>query len=104
ENGNWYGFTVNSNNNTVTRFDFTNSFSNVPIATNLGNIGNLSGPTGLHPIKDNNNWHLFVTNATSSTLTRLDFGTSLLSTPTGQNLGNINGLFHTVWDIYIMKY
>jgi len=104
ENGNWYGFTVNYGNNTVTRFDFTTSFSNVPIATNLGNIGNLSGPTGLHPIKDNNNWYLFVTNATSNTLTRLNFGSSLLSTPTGQNLGNINGTFHTVWDIYIMRY
>jgi len=104
ENGNWYGFTVNYGNNTITRFDFTTSFSNVPIATNLGNIGNLNGPTGLHPIKDNNNWHLFVTNALSSTLTRLDFGTSLLSTPTGQNLGNINGLFHIAWDIYIIKF
>ncbi len=104
DNGNWYGFTVNTGNNTITRFDFTTSFSNTPIATNLGNIGNLSGPTGLHPIKDNNVWYLFVTNATSSSLTRLNFGTSLLNTPTGQNLGNINGLFHTSWDIYIMKF
>jgi gliding motility-associated-like protein len=104
DNGNWYGFTVNYGNNTVTRFNFSSSFSNTPTATNLGNIGNLSGPTGLHAIKDNNNWYVFITNATSSSLSRLDFGNSLLNTPTGQNVGNINGLFHTCWDIYVMKF
>lgn len=104
DNGNWYGFTVNYNNSTITKFDFTSSFSNTPTAINLGNVGNLSGPTGLHAINDNGNWHLFVTNAFSSSLTRLDFGTSLLNVPSGQNLGNIGGVFHTCWDIYTMKF
>jgi gliding motility-associated-like protein len=104
DNGTWYGLTVNSENNTITRFNFTNSFENTPTAVNLGNIGNLSGPTGLHAISDNGRWYAFVTNAYSSTLTRLDFGNSLLNVPTGQNLGNIGGLFHTVWDIYVVKY
>ena len=80
DNGNWYGFTVNYGNSTVTRFNFTSSFSNTPTATNFGNIANLNGPTGLHAIKDNNKWYLFITNATSSSLSRLDFGTSLLNT------------------------
>jgi gliding motility-associated-like protein len=103
DNGRWYGFTVNTNNNTLTRFDFTSSFDNKPTGTNLGNIGNLDGPTGVYAIKDNGNWHVFVTNAYSHTLTRLDFGSSLLSTPTGHNLGNINNKFHRIWDIQLLK-
>jgi gliding motility-associated-like protein len=104
DNGHWYGLTVNTDNNTITKFDFTTSFSNTPSAVNLGNIGNLNGPTGIYAIKDNGNWYAFVTNANSSTLTRLNFGNSLLNTPTGVNLGNIGGRFHICWDIQIMNY
>src|SRR5665647_1824066 len=104
DNGHWYGLTVNYSNSTVTRFDLTNSLANSPSATNLGNIGNLSGPTGIQAINDNGNWRVFVTNATSSTLTRLDFGSSLLNSPTGVNLGNPNNAFVTCWDIYILRY
>lgn len=104
DNGHWYGLTVNTDNNTITKFDFTTSFSNTPTAINLGNIGNLNMPTGIYAIKDNSKWYAFVTNAGSSTLTRLDFGNSLLNTPTGSNLGNSSGQLHTCWDIQIMKY
>lgn len=104
DNGIWYGLTANFNNSTVTKFNFTNSFTNIPTATNLGNIGNLNGPTGLYALNDNGNWYAFVTNALSSTITRLDFGSSLLNTPTGTNIGNPGGLFHTVWDISLIKF
>lgn len=104
DNGTWYGITANYSNNTITRFNFSSSFSNIPTAVNLGNIGNLNGPTGLHAIDDNGTWHVFVTNALSSTLSRLDFGGSLLSMPTGVNLGNINNTFSTSWDIFVFKY
>ncbi len=104
DNGNWYGLTVNFSSNTITLFDLTTSLSNPPSAINLGNIGNLDGPTGIQAINDNGNWRVFVTNALSSTLTRLDFGSSLLNVPTGVNLGNPNNTFVTSWDIYILKY
>jgi gliding motility-associated-like protein len=104
DNGHWYGLTVNYSNNTITLFDLTTSLSNTPLAINLGNIGNLNGPTGIQAINDNGNWRVFVTNATSSTLTRLDFGSSLLNVPTGVNLGNPNNAFVTCWDIHILKY
>ncbi|MDI9364737.1 MAG: gliding motility-associated C-terminal domain-containing protein [Flavobacterium sp.] len=102
-NSNWYGLTLNYSNNTITRFNFTQSFTNTPTAVNLGNLGNMNGPVGLHAVKDNNNWYAFVTNALSSTLTRIDFGASLLSTPTAVNLGNPSGLFNYCWDISILK-
>ncbi|HUC80409.1 MAG TPA: gliding motility-associated C-terminal domain-containing protein [Flavisolibacter sp.] len=104
DNGRWYGITVNTSNNTITRFDFSSSFSNTPTGVNLGNIGGLHAPTGVHAFKDNGSWFAFVTNANGNSLTRLNFGNSLLNTPTGVNLGNIGNKFHTPWDIYVMKY
>lgn len=109
EGDNWYGFTVNSDNNTITRFNFTNSFDNTPTAINLGNIGNLYYPTGVYAINDNGFWRVFVTNGANyftgdgASLTRLDFGASLLNTPVGTNLGNPGGLLHEPRDITILK-
>lgn len=87
--GNKYGFAVNRNSNTVTRLDFGNSLNNLPVGTNLGNLGGLSGPNDFDIVYVNGNWHMFITNDGNNTLTRLDFGNSLLNTPTGTNLGTI---------------
>lgn len=111
EGNNWYGFTVNSENNTITRFNFTNSFNNTPTGINLGNIGNLSYPTGIFTINDNGSYKVFITNggdntrtnSTPSSLTRLDFGNSLLNTPTGVNLGNPGNVLKHPRDLTIMR-
>jgi gliding motility-associated-like protein len=110
EGTNWYGFTVNSENNTITRFNFTNSFNNMPTAVNLGNIGNLKYPTGIYAINDNGFWRVFVVNGGDNTrtsnacsLTRLDFGSSLLNAPTGVNLGNPGSKLQHPRDLTIMK-
>lgn len=110
ENNNWYGFTVNSEDNSITRFDFGTSFNNTPVGTNLGNIGNLQYPTGIFAINDNGNWRVFITNAGDNTrqtgtysLTRLDFGNSLLNTPTGYNLGSLGNTLRHPRDLTIMK-
>jgi len=89
ENNQWYAYTVNANSSTITRFDFGFDFSNPPSATNLGNIGSLSTPVGIGVIKQAGNWHVFVTNAGNSTITRFDFGNSLLNTASAFNIGNI---------------
>lgn len=104
ENNAWYGFTANYENSTITRFDFGLDFSQTPIGTNLGNFGLLNGPAGLSPIKENSNWYLFVANGLSNSITRLDFGNSLISNPTAHNLGNINNTMHACWDISIQRY
>jgi gliding motility-associated-like protein len=110
ENNNWYGLTVNAENNTITRFSFTSSFNNTPTAVNLGNIGNLAYPTGVYAINDNGFWRVFVVNGGDNTrssgtysLTRLDFGSSLLNTPTGVNLGNPGNMLQHPRDFTIMK-
>lgn len=110
ENDNWYGFTVNAENNTITRFEFSSSFENTPTATNLGNLGGLQYPTGLYAINDNGTWRLFITNAGDRirgvgefSLTRLDFGNSLLNIPTAVNLGNLGHTLVHPRDLTILK-
>lgn len=104
ENGKWWGVTVNSENSTITRFSFGSSFDDVPTGVNLGNIGNLNHPGGLFSISDNGNWYVFVTNAASNTITRLEFGNSLLNIPAGVNLGNPGGVLVDPRDIYMVKF
>jgi gliding motility-associated-like protein len=105
ENGNWFGLTVSAENNTITRFNFSSSFNNTPTAVNFGNIGGLLNyPTGIHAMKQNGNWHVFVTNAQgNASIVRLDFGNSLLNSPVAVNLGNPGNVLSMTRDIYIMK-
>ncbi len=109
--GNWYGLTINAQTNTITRFNFTNSFSNTPSGVNLGNIGSLDYPTGICAVSNNGLWYAFITNAgvasgfnsPTSSLSRLDFGTSLLNTPSGSNLGNPGGVLKSARDVTVYK-
>lgn len=103
--GNWYGFTVNLTDGTVTRFNFGANFNSAPVGTNLGNLGSLNQPSGICPVNDNGTWRIFVANFGNGTLSRIDFGNSLLNTPTGsQNLGSLGGVLNTTRDLYIFKY
>jgi gliding motility-associated-like protein len=103
ESGNWYSFIVNHDPSGIIRLNFGNSLANVPTATNIGNIGGLNGPVGLHPIEENGIWYLFVVNSHSNSITRLDFGNSLLNIPTGINLGDIGGSMNEPRAITILK-
>ncbi|MFT3907935.1 MAG: PKD domain-containing protein [Ferruginibacter sp.] len=103
ENNNWYGYTVNADNNTITKFNFGADFTTPPTAVNLGNLGGLNGPTGIGEIKDGTNWYLFITNETNNTITRLNFGNSLLNTATGTNLGTLGGAFSKPRDISFIR-
>ncbi|RYZ86270.1 MAG: hypothetical protein EOO68_29140, partial [Moraxellaceae bacterium] len=105
-----YGLTTNALTNTLTRFDFTNSFINLPTGVNLGNVGSLSYPTGIYTINKGGAWYAFITNAGSdqpnspnSSVTRLNFGNSLLNIPTGTNLGNPGNTLRSARDLTIYQ-
>jgi gliding motility-associated-like protein len=103
ENSNWYGLTVNYRGETLTRLNFGASFTGMPTATNLGNIGSLNLPNAFYPIKDNGTWRVFVANNGNNSLSRVDFGSSLLNAPTGVNLGNVGGVLNTPSDLHILN-
>lgn len=111
EGNSWFGFTTNSENNTITRFNFSNSFDNTPTGFDLGNVGGLlEYPTGVFAINDNGFWRVFVVNGGNNTmlsgnfsLVRLDFGSSLLNTPTAVQLGNPGNLLQHPRDITLLN-
>ncbi len=102
ENNNWYGYTVNFNSNTITRFNFGNSLNNRPHGLNLGNIGNLDGPGGFIPWREDNNWYIFIANLNSNRISRLDFGSSLFNIPAGENIGGEEFLYQP-FDLVLSK-
>ncbi len=103
EGGNWYAFTNNGFTGNLIQLNFGALLTNVPTLTNLGNPGTLAFPTGFWPVFDGANWHLFVVNRLSQTLSRLDFGNSLLNPAVETNLGNFGGLLNGPRDISILK-
>ncbi len=87
DNNQWIGFLVGSNS--LIRLDFGNSLDNTPTLTDLGNIGSLAWPHELYIFKHNGNWYGFAANRSTSSVTRLNFGSSLLNTPSGNTITNI---------------
>lgn len=103
EGGNYYGFTGNVNDNTITRLSFGPDFTNPPTGINMGNIGNLNYPDGLTFIKYNANWYCYVVNAGSNEIVRLDFGSSLQNTPVGVDIGDPGSAMEGPRDIALFK-
>lgn len=106
DNGNWYAFIVSLNNSRLYRTDFGNSPLNVPIQTvDLGNpSGALLFPQAIEIYKSNGKWYGFVgTNDSGYGLVRLDFGTSITSSPTATNIGTF-GVSGRFWDVKVVEY
>ncbi len=102
DDGGWTGLTVNYTTGTLTRFVFNQGPGNPPEGENLGNPAEMNKPCGLHAIIENGNWLVFVTNFGSHTISRLDFGNSLLHMPTGTNIGG-SGTLSSPFDLTMIR-
>lgn len=100
--GAWTGFTVNKNTHSLTRFDFPQGPGYPPVGVNLGNPADLLSPCGIFPIRENGNWYLFISNYEGHYISRLDFGSSLTSIPSGNNLGG-NEVLHYPFDLTLIR-
>jgi hypothetical protein len=58
----------------------------------MGNIGALNTPDAIAIVNVASMWYGYIINEGNNTITRLDFGNSLLNTPAGTNLGNTGAL------------
>ena len=80
-------------------WNFCNGSSNkTPIGTNIGNLGNsLNIPVFMDYGYENGNYYGFIINhqGAGTVLTRLNFGNSLLNTPTTTILGSFGGVLST---------
>lgn len=79
--GNWYAFTANINNNTITKLSFGDNINNTPTITNLENYGGyLSQPENLKVVNDNDSIYIFVSNRINNKLIRINLGTDINNT------------------------
>jgi len=62
----------------------------VPLMDNLGSGFNFNAPASMEVAKDGENYYGFVVNRGSDELLRLNFGNSLVNTPTITNFGNLD--------------
>ncbi len=90
EGSDYIGFVANHTDQKFLRLNFGDNISRTPVAIDFGPALALAAPTDMVLVKEDTNWHIFVTNELTSTLTRIDLGTSLNGTPTASNLGNFN--------------
>ena len=85
------------------RIEYGNSLTNTPILTNLGNLGVLgNGNRDFVLLEDNGSYYGILVNAFSQ-LFRIDFGNSLLNTPTATLLTLPPGLMSTPFNIDFKK-
>ncbi|HRN56200.1 MAG TPA: hypothetical protein PLL71_07095, partial [Agriterribacter sp.] len=97
------GLAVNGHlgNSNITKYDFSNDISAVPVATDLGNIGNLSFPHSVSQLfREGDNLYAFITNVDNNTITRLQFGGCTNSSIPGTNLPNPPPITYDVPGVY----
>jgi uncharacterized protein (TIGR02145 family) len=91
----WFGFATCSVGNNLVRFNFGNALINIPYCEDLGNLASFNTPTQLVTSQVSNLWYILIIQGGMNNLCRISFGTSLLNSPTGENLGNVGGLPNT---------
>jgi hypothetical protein len=92
----WLGFFDSDTQNKLYRLNFGTSLTNLPVFTDLGNIAGFNHPCQIAAVKENGICYLLVVNFDGNSLSRINFGTSYLNTPTGQNLGNCGAIISPI--------
>lgn len=108
DDGNFYGFVINSANNTFKRLDYGTSLDNVPTVTDFGTMDGIfpKEASSMYMVRDysDSNWYIFVTGGVTkatSTLSRIDFGRSLANTPNIVSFGNLQNEFHNPKGVFV---
>jgi len=82
EGTNWFALITNGGSNSLVRLNFGSDLESTPVAQNLGSFGALNVPLGIFLVVENGLITAFVTNSgATSEIVRLDFGNSILNTP-----------------------
>jgi gliding motility-associated-like protein len=111
DNGNYYGFVTNSATGELVRLEYGSSLENTPTFTNLGTLdGKMPiSPNALYIVHDvpKNNWHVFILGGVdfaSSSITRVDFGSSLTNNaPNIANMGNVRNTMNVPTGLWIQQ-
>lgn len=89
EGGAWYGLLINTFNSTMIRLVFPTGLNSIPTVDNLGNLGTWSALRGMDLVYDGSRWVAAVTSYTDNKISLVDFGNSILNTPSVANVKTI---------------
>ncbi len=111
DQGNYFGFVLNSQTNEFIRLNFGNSLTNTPSITNFGNLdsGLAINPTSMYILKDSVSkfWYIYVTGGftkATSSIGRIDFGRNLNNPhPNVVNFGNFDGILDGPKGIFVAQ-
>lgn len=94
DNGDWYFFVTNRDNNSITRVEMGASLTNpAPTGVNIGTIDNeLDQPSGISLIRDCGALYAFVLNRGSHDLIRVDMPSVLGPYTSYQNFNNVGNI------------
>lgn len=97
QNNKWFAFVVGGDKNYETPFiikiEFGTDITNLsPVATNLGNLGNMDQPIDFFMFQDGKNWYGLTVSSKNNTAVRFNFGSDFSNAVTAVNLGNLGGL------------
>jgi len=92
EGNEWIGFITDSQTSKLLRLRFGNTLANAPQIENAGLFLPLSAPCGFDLKQENGNWYMLVSNRSNQTISRLEFGASLLNEPDGEYLSGLGYL------------
>jgi len=82
ESGEWHMMVINSTTSDLVRISFgTDLMNSTPTTTNLGSMGELNTPNNLTVVNELGNIFIFISNGASGSITRLEFGGSILNNP-----------------------
>ncbi|MEI6885023.1 MAG: gliding motility-associated C-terminal domain-containing protein [Bacteroidota bacterium] len=87
----WYGVVSSSVGNRMYLITFGNSLANNPTLTDITQGFLFEHPGPLSLVQEDGNYYCFVVNSVSSSLSRGNFGSSLLNKPVWTNLGKVCG-------------
>ena len=82
ENGNWYALLINYGDNQLIRLNFDNGLTEPPSVMSLGNLGGWNVLRGLDLKTGNSEIYAIVSSSGDSKISILNFGESILNTPT----------------------
>jgi gliding motility-associated-like protein len=85
----YIGYIANNADDKLIRLRFGSNISLTPTLQDLGALFSLDEPTDMVAVMEAANWFFFVTNKASNSITRLDFGSSLLNFPLPVSLGTL---------------
>ena len=104
DNGNWYGFIISNNTNSLYRLNYGTDPTSTPSVTEIGNpedemgTGLFANPGRMDVFNFDGTWYGVVGfTGSGGEITLLDFGNSLVNTPVASSLGNFG--LNRVWDV-----